>query len=206
MPYNLTDFRSEWKMYKKIRGMSQSEIARKIDIDIASVSYALRQGRSFSKEKLFKILKSGLPLEPFILGLDGWEEILEYKREQCIVSVEDEKVDEILNQIEDDIVEDEKGEFNYPLNKDAYKIFVEYRIKIKKPVTPRSRKKDYKILREFDSITQAKMIQKSISEKWQGIFKLQEYTKKPAQTKAYIPTKDNETQSLEEIDSFFTKG
>ena len=70
------------------------------------------------------------------------------------------------------MIDDAKKTFAYPLNKIAYKAFLDFRIEyFKKPVTKAGATRQRKILRAYEPEMQHEIVAKSIDSKWESLFK-----------------------------------
>lgn len=152
-----------------LRSVNITSLARSIKLTKAQTESALRDGDdTLTKEQIINILKEGVPIEPFLIGLDEWENISREK------SDENSKNEEFLGLLLDDAKKQKSHPF--PLNKEAYIIFLKYRKDVYgKEVTKAGASRQKSTLRAYPLDIQQEMIAESIEKRWESIFKPKQY-------------------------------
>lgn len=150
-----------------LRNTNISTLARLVKLTKTRVEKAFEDGdMSLTKDEVANIVKEGVPIEPFLLGIDTWENLTSKLTQEISES------EEFLSLL----VDDAKKKFPYPLNKLAYTKFLEYRRDVlRKPVSNAGATRQKNILRGYDIEVQQEIITESISSKWESIFKPKQF-------------------------------
>ena len=138
-------------------------IADKISLSTVILKKLYKNGGLCDIEKLCAMIEIGVPIEPFIIGLERWEKIQEEREEQKDF---EEKQASLLYE---EISKNRKG--NFPLNKSAYQAFLKHREDtIRKKVTIAGAKKQKALLRNYPTEIQHYIVEKAIKSRNEGLF------------------------------------
>ena len=155
----------------KFKAINLSKMTRMVKIPQKRLSTILLNLEEMpSIEEAKAIIEGRLPVEPFIIGTDRWEQIMLEKTEE--ISSTSREMDILIAES----LKEKTKNFKFELNKEAYRKFLGYRIDFhNKKVSQAGAEKQKGKLRKYPIEIQEEMVKKAIEKRWESIFEPSKY-------------------------------